>query len=57
MTNNVEEAEIVGDRIVIINEAEIEIKGTLKHIRGQFRKSPESFQPSFLSRNFPSPSF
>lgn len=38
MTNNVEEAEKVGDRIVILNEAEVQIKGTLKHIRRQFRK-------------------
>lgn len=38
MTNNVEEAEKIGDRIVILNEAEVQIKGTLKHIRRQFRK-------------------
>lgn len=38
MTNNVEEAEIVGDQIVIVNESTVEIKGTLKDIRRQFRK-------------------
>lgn len=42
MTNNVEEAEIVGDRIVILNDAEVQIKGTLQHIRRQFRKFPNT---------------
>lgn len=40
MTNNVEEAEIVGDRIVILSQAEVQIKGTLKRIRRSFRKFP-----------------
>lgn len=40
MTNNVEEAEIVGDRIVILSQAEVQIKGTLKRIRRSFRKAP-----------------
>lgn len=39
MTNNVEEAEIVGDRIVIINDARVQTAGTLSEIRSKFRKS------------------
>lgn len=44
MTNNVEEAEIVGDRIVIINDARVQTAGTLSQIRSKFRKSTSSFR-------------